>query len=234
MKASALVARLTATLVEVAQDRSDVIVPTAGLRQALARRSAQPQYGYMSRWRYPLFVGVVLVCGAGCKPDEPLSATSPSSVEAEDAATDTSTGVEPSEDLGPATVVPAQPADAIAIQDSLMVRWNAVADVSLSGYSFHWGTFDQFPHPTFKGGSAEAYRGFAEVLLAFFDRGDDFDFLAHNHLFTLSLVYVFPNGAKGFETTFQALAASFASADSYGGIPADTRNSLEAFLSRMQ
>jgi len=155
-------------------------------------------------------------------------------VESKDAASDTSTSAEPSGDVAAASVAPTQPADVTAIKESLMARWNAVADFSVSAYSFHWGSFDQFPHPTYKGGSSAAYRGFADVLLAFFERGDDFDFLARNHLFTLPLVYVFPSGANGLETTFQGLAASFASANGFGDIPVETRNALQAFLNRMQ
>src|SRR5579859_7569022 len=54
-------------------------------------------------------------------------------------------------------------------QEELMARWNAVGDgVVVQGFgNFHWGNFDQFPHPTFKGGSVEAYTRFGEALLAF-------------------------------------------------------------------
>ena len=62
---------------------------------------------------------------------------------------------------------PAEPAGALERRRSAPV----------DGFDFGWTTFNQFPHPTFKGGSAEAYQAFAKVLLAFFDNGDNFDFL---------------------------------------------------------
>jgi len=34
---------------------------------------------------------------------------------------------------------------------------------------------DQFPHPTFKGGSAEAYGLFAEVIFGVLPSGDNFE-----------------------------------------------------------
>src|SRR4051812_20919654 len=80
------------------------------------------------------------------------------------------------------------------IQQSLMSCWNVVAagvTTMAGGGDFLWNVFDQFPHPTFKGGSAEAYEHFAGVLVAFFENGDNFDYLAKNRLFTLPLLYVF-------------------------------------------
>ena len=68
-----------------------------------------------------------------------------------------------------------------------MARWNAVADGQTANATFHWDAFDQFPHPTYKGGTAEGYGAFAEVLAAFFERGDNSDFLARNELFKTPL-----------------------------------------------
>jgi len=122
----------------------------------------------------------------------------------------------------------------IEVREDLMARWNGAASAADSAFQFQWTVFEQFPHPTYKGGSADAYRAFATVLLAFFQAGDNFDFLARNHLFTLSLTYVFPSGASGLDTTFQALAISFAAADGYGDIPLDVRRALQGIADRIQ
>jgi len=118
-------------------------------------------------------------------------------------------------------------------QPELMARWNAAVDVTPSSFDFHWTAFTQFPHPTFEGGTAAAYQAFATVLLAFFQRGDDFDFLARNHLFTLPLVHVSPNGTGELATSFQALATYFASGEAITVIPADTRAALQIYVDRM-
>ena len=114
-----------------------------------------------------------------------------------------------------------------------MARWNATATAGDTAFDFRWATFNQFPHPTFKGGSADAYRAFAVVLLGFFQARDNFDFLTRNQLFTLHLTYVFPNGAIGFDTSFQALATAFAAPDGFGAIPLEVRQALHWFADRM-
>jgi hypothetical protein len=128
---------------------------------------------------------------------------------------------------------PSDPVDAAAVREELMARWNAAADLDTSTLDFHWNRFDQFPHPTYKGGTVEAYQAFAEVLLRFFQSGDDFDFLARNQLFELPLVYIFPSGQNGLDTTFKALAAYFSSSTGFGDIPDATRQALTGFLDRM-
>ncbi len=119
------------------------------------------------------------------------------------------------------------------VEQDLMARWNAVATAGDAAFDFRWATFNQFPHPTFKGGSAEAYRAFAAVLLEFFQAQDNFDFLARSGLFTLHLVYVFPSGAIGLDTSFQALATSFAAPDGFGAIPLEVRQALQELADRM-
>jgi hypothetical protein len=128
----------------------------------------------------------------------------------------------------PPTEAPAE------VQQDLMARWNAVATAGDSAFDFHWTVFEAFPHPTYKGGSAPAYQAFAAVLLAFFQGGDNFDFLFRNHLFTLHLTHVFPSGQSGLDTTFQALATFFAAPGSFGDIPLDVRQGLQGFVDRMQ
>jgi len=122
-----------------------------------------------------------------------------------------------------------------AIEQDLLSRWNTVAaGVTVTGFGdFQWKKVDQFPHPTYKGGSSEAYQLFAGVLVAFFQNGDNFDFLAQNGLFTLSLRYVFPSGQVGVETTFEQLTNDLAS-NQWANIPTDTRQKLQAFGVRIQ
>jgi hypothetical protein len=124
--------------------------------------------------------------------------------------------------------------DTAGVQQELLARWNAAADASHPTIDFHWPAFDQFPHPTYKGGTVEAYQEFARVLLTFFQSGDDFDFLARNNLFTLTLSDVFPSGQHGIDTSFLMLAMYFSAPDSFGDIPADTRAALQDYADRMQ
>src|SRR4029077_4441455 len=126
---------------------------------------------------------------------------------------------EPSPPVGPdtttptITTAPTAPVDTQEIQQSLMARWNAVASAPVDGFDFRWTTFNQFPHPTFKGGTAEAYQAFAKMLLAFFDHGDNFDFLTRNRLFHLHLIYVLPSGQIGLDTNFEASAMYLTGSD---------------------
>jgi hypothetical protein len=125
------------------------------------------------------------------------------------------------------------PVDTQEVEQSLLARWNAVATAPVDRFDFHWNTFNQFPHPTFMGGSAEAYQAFAKVLLAFFDDGDNFDFLARNRLFKLHLIYVLPSGQTGVDTNFEALAVYLTNSDGFPSVPADTRNPLAAYVDRI-
>jgi hypothetical protein len=69
-------------------------------------------------------------------------------------------------------------------EQEVMSRWNAVVP---SGWDFRWEIYDRFPHPTFKGGSEMAYQRFAQVLVSFLQSSDNFQYLAHNQLFTYPL-----------------------------------------------
>ena len=121
----------------------------------------------------------------------------------------------------------------LATQQALMSRWNAAADAAGTSIDFHWAAFDQFPHPTFEGGSEQAYQDFAAVLLLFFQTADNFGFLAQHHLFQSSLRYVFPSGQVGIDTSFQQLATDFSSSTGFGNISAATQQALRSFLDRM-
>ena len=119
-------------------------------------------------------------------------------------------------------------------QQDLMKRWNAEADgvVVPGGFGgFTWEAFDQFPHPTFKGGSQEAYQRFVEILIAFYEKGDNFDFLTTNKCFSIKLRYVFPSGQNGFETSFAQLTEDFSQNDWF---LAETRAKLAAFSARIR
>ena len=124
-------------------------------------------------------------------------------------------------------------ADTAAVEQELKVRWNQAARSVPTTYTFSWNAFDQFPHPTYKGGSAAAYGEFAQVLLAFFQLGDDFDFLAQNCLLRAPLYSTMANGDHGQGWTFEGLAAYFASGV-YGNTPEATRLALAAFSARIQ
>jgi hypothetical protein len=162
--------------------------------------------------------GAALVATVACiQPPRPIS------VEGADAAPP------PPVDASPTATPPVQ------VQQELMDRWNAVVDQQPPGdFDFHWRAYDQFPHPTFKGGSAEAYRAFAVALLAFLEARDDFDFLARNHLFRTPLVAATVSGQGNAVTTFAALAASLSSPDSFATVPEETRAPLAAYSAKIE
>jgi len=177
-----------------------------------------------------VLLGVVVAFGAstGCE-ERPLTGD-PGPPVRPGSATTTSTDATPD----PPTPTPTAPVDTPEVEQSLLARWNAVASAPVDGFDFHWSTFIQFPHPTFKGGSAEAYQAFAKVLLAFFDDGDNFDFLAQNRLFKLHLIYVFPSGQTGLDTNFEDLAVFLSNSDGFPNLPAETRAALAAYVDRIK
>jgi hypothetical protein len=177
--------------------------------------------------RMKMLVGVVVACGAafGCEGRPLMREPGPPAEPGNTTTTTTGT---------PPATTPTPPVDTQEVQQSLLARWNAVAGAPVDGFDFRWSTFNQFPHPTFKGGTAEAYQAFAKVLLAFFDRDDNFDFLTRNHLFKLHLIYVFPSGETGLDTNFEALAVYLTNSDGFPNVPADTRNALAAYVDRIE
>jgi hypothetical protein len=179
-----------------------------------------------------LLLGVVALgaASAGCE-SRPLVGE-PNPPVRDGSATTTGSDAMPTPD--PPTPTPTAPVDTPEVEQSLLARWNAVASAPVDGFDFHWSTFNQFPHPTFKGGSAEAYQAFAKVLLAFFDDGDNFDFLARNRLFKLHLIYVFPSGQTGVDTNFEDLAVYLTKTDGFPNVPAETRNALAAYVDRIK
>lgn len=121
-----------------------------------------------------------------------------------------------------------------ATLQSLLNRWNAAGAAVQPSIDFTWGQCDQFPHPTFKGGTVEAYRDFTAVLLQFFNEGDNFAFLSNNHLFETHLLYVFPSGEIGMDTSFEQLTAQASSGVSlFSSLPSSVTQPLAAYLAKM-
>lgn len=121
-----------------------------------------------------------------------------------------------------------------ADQAELTKRWNLSAVGVTAPFpdggtvDFKWNDFEQFPHPTYKGGSPEAYKAFAQVFLEFFSRADNFELLKQKGLLNVRLIYKFPSGQLGLDTTFDELAEQLAD-PSYlpGFLTADMRNQLK-------
>ena len=123
--------------------------------------------------------------------------------------------------------------DRAALEREVMARWNAVADGRAAAVNSHWSAFEQFPHPTFKFGTAEAYGEFAEVLIAFLERDDNFDFLVRNDLFEMRLRNVLASGQVGIDTSFEELILYFSSDTAFGDIAIETRARLRACAERL-
>jgi hypothetical protein len=137
-----------------------------------------------------------------------------------------------------AQVIDLPPDPSPAVQQELMSRWNAVAKdvtVPFAGSTvrvdFLWTSYNQFPHPTFKGGSAEAYQGFADILVTFYGRDDNFAFLANNQLFRIPLRYVLSSN-QNTRWTFEQLTDDFSST-AWAMISADTKQKLTDFATRI-
>jgi hypothetical protein len=122
-------------------------------------------------------------------------------------------------------------ANSATMQQALMTHWNDAVDAAGTTTDFHWTSYDQFPHPTYKMGTAEAYNDFAAVLLLFFRQS--FDFLAQNHLFQAPLRYIFPSGQNGLDTNFQKLASDFSSNAGVSNLSDSDRQELKGYLDRM-
>lgn len=111
-----------------------------------------------------------------------------------------------------------------AVMQELMSRWNLAVDASNATIDFHWQYVNEFPHPTFKGGTAQAYGQFASILLAFLQ--SNFDFLAQNHLFTIELHDDTVSGQGGVVTSLEQLADSFSASNAFGDITPNVHDGL--------
>jgi hypothetical protein len=98
-----------------------------------------------------------------------------------------------------------------------------------------WVACDQFPHPTFKYGTPEAYQCFAQAFIRFFDQPGNFEFLADNHLLGIRLLYRFSSGKIGIDTSFLELATQL-SDPAYlpGFLPDDVRSQLASIRDEIQ
>jgi hypothetical protein len=113
------------------------------------------------------------------------------------------------------------------LQEEVRGRWNALPGLQAPPLDFRWPELDRFPHPTFQGGTPEAYRRFAELLVSFLESQENFDYLAKHGLFRLKLRNVFPSGQVGVETTFEELTSLDA------GLPTDTADRLRRLHDRI-
>jgi hypothetical protein len=114
-----------------------------------------------------------------------------------------------------------------------MARWNKAAEgVTVAGpigkVGFTWEA-DRFPHPTFKGGSAEAYGAFARVLVKFLDGKDNFEFLADSNLIAAPLRY----GDMKVDWTFGKLISQLAEPKAHGDHDEATRKALKAYAQKI-
>jgi len=120
-----------------------------------------------------------------------------------------------------------------------MARWNKAADgarVPFPGggtVGLEWVN-DVFPHPTFKGGSKEAYGEFARVMVKFLDGKGTFDLLAENDLFAHPLRYAPPGAAETkVDWTFGKLVADFAQPAALGDHDDATRKALKGYADKI-
>lgn len=125
------------------------------------------------------------------------------------------------------------PSPDTAEQAEITRRWNVSAAGVTAPFldggtvGFGWDDFEQFPHPTYKGGTTEAYQAFAQVFLDFFSRADNFEFLKQKGLLNIRLTYRFPSGQLGVDTTFDKLSGQLADPGYLPGfLSTDMRNKL--------
>jgi hypothetical protein len=166
-----------------------------------------------------LLAAVGMTAGLGCGERPPLDGDVAGTPAGQSTTTTTTT-----------TNTSSDPADMQQLDADLLMRWNAAADtIATPGYDFHWRDFDEFPHPTYQLGTAEGYGDFSEVLLAFLQAGDNFDFMARNHLFGITLHDIFASGQDGLGMTFEALVDYFGSPTAFGNIKDSTRAAIAAY-----
>jgi hypothetical protein len=122
-------------------------------------------------------------------------------------------------------------AKAAALEGEMRTRWNAIGPgVAVRGFGdFRWTGPNMFPHPTFKGGSEEAYTAFVKVLVTFLEAGDNFEFMQKNDLFAVELGF----GGKG-KVRLVEFAAQLAKPGSLGAGDEENRKKLEALVAKMK
>lgn len=66
----------------------------------------------------------------------------------------------------------------VNVDTEVLRRWNlAVDQISDQTPDFHWRMLNDFPHPTYRGGTAQAYRVFVEALLQFWSTPETLAFM---------------------------------------------------------
>jgi outer membrane murein-binding lipoprotein Lpp len=119
------------------------------------------------------------------------------------------------------------PAD---VQAELLKRWNEVAAKG----NYEWKEYGNFPHPTFRGGSGEAYGAFAKVLVAFLQKEGNFEYLAKNGLFTVELETTVPGGSrKGTGWTFAGFAKQFSDPKTFAKLDDETRKAIQELAAKI-
>lgn len=118
-----------------------------------------------------------------------------------------------------------------ALEGEMRTRWNAVGPNFAVGNfgTFQWPGPDAFPHPTYKGGSHEAYTTFARALVAFLEAGDNFEFMRKNGLFDAEIGFAL----KG-KLRLGAFAEQLAKPGSLAAGDEDNRKKLEALVAKIK
>lgn len=181
-------------------------------------------------------VGLIVVCVAAlavssCGPQVGLERGSAATQRSRSTARSRTAAVERSESQDRAT-------------PEVMRRWNASAGarpaVAVNNppnmKRFVW-TDHGFPHPTYAGGSREAYGAFAEAFLAFLQAEGNFDFLAENDYFIVPLPDSIAPGGRS-QWTLLGLAEDFSKPDGFaakfGTHGEATRKGLAEFARKMK
>jgi hypothetical protein len=138
--------------------------------------------------------------------------------------------------MGPTKNVPSA-----EVQTELLKRWKAVAadmtfDLPVVGKAnFKWVEYGNYPHPTFRGGSGEAYGAIAKVLVAFLQKGDNFEYLARNGLFATELETTVPGGSlKGTGWSFAGFVKQFSDPNTFAKLDDDTRKAIKKVSVRIE
>ena len=120
-----------------------------------------------------------------------------------------------------------------------MARWNKAADGAQVPFpgggatGLEWVN-DVFPHPTFKGGSKEAYGEFARIMVKFLDGKGTFDLLAENALFAHPLRYAPPGGRElKVDWTLGKLITDLAQPGALGDHDEATRKALKGYADKI-
>jgi hypothetical protein len=138
--------------------------------------------------------------------------------------------------LGPPKKIPTP-----AVQAELVKRWNAVAadqkfpvPGGFGAVNFTWAEYGNFPHPTFRGGSGEAYGAFAKVMVQFLRAGDNFEFMTKNGLFDTELETGVPGGSlRGTGWSFASFVRQFSDPKTFAKIDDDTAKGLRELAKKL-